>query len=180
MPEDPLDIDKWFAELDAPATPDTTPIEPESNAEIAFLMDNDTGDTLEAIEENEVGTGQVIEHILPPERDDANLDEAADDELAKALRLVGDLCVKLDKDVRAVGDRVTTTFEEVNSLRLELNTMRMVLQTVSQQVQTLLHLVNDEEPERSPVAPPEGPPARRSRSRKNGPPTPAVEISTEV
>jgi|SRR5262245_11485942 len=100
--------------------------------------------------------------------------ETSDEEdLVKALNMIAQFSEKLDKDVRAVGDRLTTVFEEINSLRLEMNVTRNIAQAQEKATRQLISLINEDdaelpevpimpEPEPTPIAP-----ARRSSRRRS-------------
>lgn len=145
MPDEPLDIEDWFKGLDEPTNvvqtdaprldeqapePEPESVEPQFNFEP--LSSPYTEEHHHAVE---VVTGK----ILPPEGNNANLDEQDGAELlVTAMTQMTDVMRKISDDLRTVGDRVTMVYEQVN--RQETG---MFL--INQRLDRLFALVNDED-----------------------------------
>lgn len=173
MADQPLDIDDFFASLDAPAPAPAAEATPFDDLEPAFLEDatpqptrEEVLQSLDARDDALNGTTPTVEDAIALRESQAEISDEQD--MVKALNLIAQFSEKLDRDVRASGDRVTTVFEEIHSLRLELNVLRNILQAQERVVRQLVAMISDgEELPEVPVMPEPAPesitPRRRSR-----------------
>lgn len=179
MPDQPLDIDDFFASLDAPA-PEPAPAaasEPDMTWDFPPAQQAPETGVLDAVEEiaptheevltdldarSEALNGRDYARIEDQERAEIHGDPNSDVEAFKAL------VFKIDADVRAAGDRTTMVYEELHSLRIELTVTRNIVQALERATRQLIALISDgEELPEVPVMPePEAapePPKRRTR-----------------
>jgi hypothetical protein len=186
MPDQPLDIDDFFASLDNP-TP-TAPAqvdEPDMTWDFPPAQTPETG-VLDAVEEiapegpshEEVladldARGDALDGKLPTvddiqaARDAGLLGADAPDPMTDVAAFKA-LVFKISQDVRAAGDRTTMVYEELHSLRIELTVTRNIVQALERATRQLIALISDgEELPEVPVMPePEAapePPKRRTR-----------------
>ncbi|HYW86336.1 MAG TPA: hypothetical protein VFB50_01090 [Chloroflexota bacterium] len=175
MADQPLDIDDFFASLDAPTAaapateePEVLPWEDESTPPGEAQSHEELLADLDARDDALNGKTPTVADVVAAR--DAQIGIDSDADLVAALNMIAQFSEKLDKDVRASGDRVTTVFEEIHSLRLELNVMRNIVQAQERATRQLIALISDGEelpvvpimPEPEPAPEPIAP-RRRSR-----------------